>query len=585
MSSGSSPPAPVRRRALFVALTAFFVLAVIEGGARLLEWASGAWTEAPEAVAENPVPVFEIAEENGVAFHVRTRHHPLMLPDLRFPVQKAPDTYRVFLLGGSAAAGWPYAIGGFGITDALAAKLRMLWPQRRIEVLNLAGGTYASHRVRFVFEEVIEYEPDLVILYSGNNEFLEQFVFRSPKPPAPWDHFALTRLLYRASGALDTGPSFDVRDYTYADQTANRLSYAFGRSSRYREDPEQFRELLLHYRRNIEAMIRGAATRGVPFLLLNVPVNLKDWIPNVSRHRPGLGAGARARWQEHFREGVLAQEAGRDAEALTALDAALSLDDEYAEAHYRRGVALQRLGRTREARAAYVQALERDAYPFRALPEFQAILEELAERYRIPLVDIVDALEARAQDGILGLDVLIDYVHLRPESIEVVAHEIVKAMKREGLLIGTQVPLEQTRVAVPRDFGSAIEFLAANSLYRQNLVMRQYDKLDAVYERFVHAVDEVAREHPEAAGKARETQRLVESVHRAVGPYRKLLRAEKLGLLEQEFTREEARRVYGDYVRAIRAVEAPGMPRNEFRQFVRPLHYHAENQAISGPQP
>jgi hypothetical protein len=178
---------------LLVALMIALTLGAIEIGARCMEWASARFVDQthPFVDAQNPVPVFEEATVDGVRVMRRTRHHPLMLPGLSFAAEKPPNGFRVFLLGGSAAGGWPYDLGGFSIADHLRKKLEILYPGHAIDVINAAGGTYASHRVRFVFDEIIDYDPDLIVLYSGNNEFLENFVFRPQLPSGAWKHLAV----------------------------------------------------------------------------------------------------------------------------------------------------------------------------------------------------------------------------------------------------------------------------------------------------------------------------------------------------------------------------------------------------------
>ena len=42
------------------------------------------------------------------------------------------------------------------------------------EVINAGGVSYASYRVASLMEELTTYEPDLFIVYTGHNEFLEE---------------------------------------------------------------------------------------------------------------------------------------------------------------------------------------------------------------------------------------------------------------------------------------------------------------------------------------------------------------------------------------------------------------------------
>ncbi len=566
-----------------VALT----LAAIEIGARGIEWARARFFPEPHPFvdATNPVPVFEETELDGRRVFARTRHHPLMLPDLHFAAEKPRGGFRVFLLGGSAAGGWPYDLGGYSIADHLDKKLGVLFPERSIEVINAAGGTYASHRVRFVFDEVIDYDPDLIVVYTGNNEFLESFVFRPQLPAGAWKHLAVARIVHRARLAREgSKPSFDVESYNLADQAANRLSYAFGRASRYRRDPEQFRAVVESFRHNLDWMARIAAERGVPIVFLDVPVNLKDWQPNASRHREGLSGPERRRWRESFAAGLAAVEAEDPEGAVEALTRATEHDPEYAEAWYYLGRSLLALGRNAEAREALLEALERDAYPFRAIPPLWSVIEEVAAQHGVPRVAITRALEEASPDGILGAETLVDYVHLSEASQERVAHEVLRTAATHGFLPAAPgAALDRIRIPIPTAFRPEVALREGELLYRQYLVMRQYDRIDAAYDRYVDALTRAPETRPDLADYCARRLVLAQRIQAVLEPYRRLLHAEKIGRLEGAYTREEARRIYASYVALIRAIEAPDMPRERFREFVPPLRYRGARAPDRAP--
>ena len=298
-----------RRRLIFWTLTLLIVVAGIELGARLVELVDNAVArhKNPYVESVNPVPAFKLVDGGGTKVVVRSGFHPLMNPELRpFPLVRPRGGLRVFVLGGSAAAGWPYHVGDTNISALLERKLRMLYPGRPIEVINAAAGTYASHRVKLILEEILRYNPDVIFLYNGNNEFLESLVYRPRNPPAPWDRSAALRLIYRLTVPL---PRVDVKNFDISDQVPNTLSFAFSKTSLYREDPRQFQMLLEHYRFNIEEMVAAAGAAKVPLFLLTCPVNLKDWVPNVSRHRKDLTAEEKIRWTSLFRDGYLRRRA------------------------------------------------------------------------------------------------------------------------------------------------------------------------------------------------------------------------------------------------------------------------------------
>src|SRR5512139_3775228 len=146
------PGSAVRRdRPVFWLLALIVVAAGVELGSRVLERIENAAArrENPYIEAVNPAPAFEVVDVGGRRMVRRSGFQPLVNRDDRaFPLERAEGGLRVFVLGGSAAAGWPYHIGQNNISALLERKLRVLLPGRPVEVVNMAAGTYASHRVR-----------------------------------------------------------------------------------------------------------------------------------------------------------------------------------------------------------------------------------------------------------------------------------------------------------------------------------------------------------------------------------------------------------------------------------------------------
>ncbi len=553
------------RRYIYWLLTILIVVGSVEIGARILERVenSAARRKNPFVESINPVPAFKIVEMGGIKTVVRSGFHPLMNPELRpFNLERPKGGLRVFLLGGSAAAGWPYHAGNTSISALLERKLRILYPGRTIEVINAAAGTYGSHRVEIIHEEILHYNPDAIFLYNGNNEFLEGLVYQPLHPPEPFDRSALLRLVYRL---MLPRPRIDVKNFTLDAQVPNTLAFAFARSSLYREDPRQFQMLLKHYKFNVENMVADSAAAKVPIFLLTCPVNLKDWTPNVSRHHKGITPEELKRWTNFFREGELAVERGDYAAAIAPLKAAIALDDEYAEAHYHLGRSLLHTGLRNEAKNEYIRALERDGFPFRELPEFQTILQEIATTNKVPLIDIVSPLEAVSGDGIIGLDTLVDYVHLTEKSQEVVAQEILKALHGYGLLPEVSMAdVELARIPIEKKFWALRDVYAADLNYNMAMVMHQYERIDILYDEAIKNFTRAAKEDPSMTEECRNRILLYKEIHPVVQAYRDLLHADKFGLREKKYTQEEAQRIVSMYREMIRQVKTPGLTREEF---------------------
>lgn len=127
-------------------------------------------------------------------------------------------------------------------------------------------------------------------------------------------------------------------------------------------------------------MADEAAEHRIPLALVTVPVNLRDWRPNVSVH--GLSGAALERWSIRF-EGARGALLRGDAErALALVDEAVALAPEHAETRFVRGRVLEALDRPEAALASYQRAVDLDRNPFRALSEFNTVLRSLARARR-----------------------------------------------------------------------------------------------------------------------------------------------------------------------------------------------------------
>ncbi|MEJ2507636.1 MAG: hypothetical protein P8Y81_15355, partial [Ignavibacteriaceae bacterium] len=87
---------------------------------------------------------------------------------LRFKADKPNGVFRIFILGGSAAQGIPDPAYSFGrILDVM---LQLRYPDVKFEILPLAMTAITSHVVLEIAKDCITYDPDLFVVYLGNNE-------------------------------------------------------------------------------------------------------------------------------------------------------------------------------------------------------------------------------------------------------------------------------------------------------------------------------------------------------------------------------------------------------------------------------
>ena len=96
-------------------------------------------------------------------FSPRLARHPFLLS---LPQEKPADTYRIFVLGGSAAKGEPdYS---FNFARILEKILSNHYPDKKLEVINTAMVAINSHVIHEIAKDCVKLKPDLFIVLDNN---------------------------------------------------------------------------------------------------------------------------------------------------------------------------------------------------------------------------------------------------------------------------------------------------------------------------------------------------------------------------------------------------------------------------------
>lgn len=398
-----NPPQPARRRIfpLLAVAFSFLILAGLELGLRLC--GAAAFEPDPFVGFAGSHPFFvKIGRGDQARYQINPRHQRFF-NEVSFPVHKPARSFRVFVAGGSTALGFPFLDPG-SFARFLQVGLDRLEPGRPHQVINAGGFGYASYRVARVVEEVLNYEPDLVVVMTGHNEFLEKRVYGESEQASPaltavracLDRLRLYRVLRQAVWAVRP-PSAPVLPEAVAWEKFSR-------------DPEQVKLTLEHYRYNLEKMTQWCQEKGVPVVFLTLPSNLKDFPPYHSLHRPGLSPKALAAWDQRYQSGLKSLQSGDAAGAEKEFREALALDPDYADLHFRLGSSLLDQGRPPAAAPEFWPAVRLDAWPVRAFPEMNAAVREMPAE-GVLVADALALFAAAAKDRIPGNDLFLDHCH------------------------------------------------------------------------------------------------------------------------------------------------------------------------------
>ncbi len=402
---------------------------------RIGGWGYGLPSGDPHVPFDPTYPLF-VPDPTANRYHTAPDRLNYFAPQ-SFPAAKATNEFRIFALGGSTVQGRPFS-AETAFPTWLQLGLRAADPNTEWTVVNCGGISYASYRLLPVLREVLTYQPDTILLYTGHNEFLEEQMVRTVEEMPAWrlkvQAWGRHWHTIRAVSALRQHRS-DRRVESYSDSTrmpsevAARLDSKGGLSFYQRDDAGR-RQIFRQFERNLERMVRLCRDAGVPLVLMNPVSDLMDTPPFKIANNSSLSSSARRTFDEAWdqaRAGDLTT-----AERRETLRRAVSIDPRHAGAHYLLGRHDGEHGRHLSARAALIRAKEEDLCPLRMLePMHQSILA-IARAHKLPLVDVRALIAERSNGNIPDNTWLVDHVHPSIRGHQTIAEALLFALADAG---------------------------------------------------------------------------------------------------------------------------------------------------------
>lgn len=356
----------------------------------------------------------------------------LVTNDMRIPWQsvladKPAGGLRVVAVGGSATAGLGFS-PNVSFSRELERMLRAACPDRPIELLNLGVVALDSAQVRWVVDDVCRNaEPDVLLIYCGNNEFLELHAQKFLEAQGPAETGLADLLgdtnLYRSLGGLSRmagrGRDVTVSDMAKAQARVSETEMV----AVVQVSSAEHAAVIDAYETNLRAMIDSAERAGTGVVLMTVASNW-EW-----GGRDDLPAG----WIDELLGGRSPAGPADLETALARVDERLAAADDRDRSAWRfkRGRLLGRLGRWEPARDELRASMNEDLRLRRALDVQADRVRALAAERDVPCLDTIAMLAAADEHGIVGSRVFYDYVHFTPEGCARVAAALFDVLSSE----------------------------------------------------------------------------------------------------------------------------------------------------------
>jgi hypothetical protein len=371
--------------------------------------------------------------EAGAAAWLAWIHRLPTMPGRSVYATRPGDAVSIVVIGGSSALGVPYE-GWLSVGSIVGRELARAIPDRRfrVEVLAEKGATLESMHQKLAR---LPEPPDLLIVYSGHNEFVTRFSWLHRA--AYYDDDSWTSRHWDAVRRLaGVSPLFRlVRENLEKQRVGLIPTRMFGPREtligRPVCTPEEADAIVADFRRRLQSIVDDCERIGcLPVLI--IPPGRDAWDPNQSH---AWASTSRDRREDLFRRmtAIRAREAFDLGGAIAAYREVVADQPMLAEAHYRLARLLESAGSYDEARVHYGLARDRDGLPMRCITPLEDAYRAVAGRSpRAVLVDGPAVLRARSRHGILDEDLFHDNVHPTLAAHVALAEAVLSRLEGRG---------------------------------------------------------------------------------------------------------------------------------------------------------
>jgi len=295
-----------------------------------------------------------------------------------FDIVKRENAFRVFVMGGSSAQGFPFSPNGT-FSRYIRDRLELIYPNKYIEVINLGITATNSYTIRDLIPGVLEQKPDLILFYAGHNEYYGAFGVGSTENIGNsrelvnfliWiNKFKSVELIRSSVTAVMTVFNSDAEKDTHRGGT---LMARIVKEQLIPYNSESYNVGIEQFEGNFEDILQMTNDAGVPVVIGTLVSNLKDQKPFIS--------------------------IGNDS-------------NEFADTVFLKAHQQLKLGNTNLADSLFRFAKDLDALRFRAPEKINEIIKILAEKYNCGFIDVDSVFNEKSPDGIVGNNLSVDHLH------------------------------------------------------------------------------------------------------------------------------------------------------------------------------
>ncbi len=435
---------PRRKKILFYAIVVclpFLFLFSLEVGLRLL----GLFEQQPFIIesSKNDIPVYQLNQHVAQRyFDPRKFSVPGVSPET-FTKYRFGKTFRIFCLGGSTMAGFP-----FDCQVPFPVQLRYLltqsYPDYEFEVINAGISAVNSFTVIDLLPEILELQPDLLLIYMGHNEFYGAYGSASTISPgagARYIRFYLKLQKLHVVQMLKRMVSgFGSAGNEKAGGRTLMANVVQDQQIPYRSD--KYNRTLANFRENLGIILEMCRREAVPVVVSNLVSNIRDLEPFADGRSEEVEPGEHEKYRKAVAMGDSLLQSELYEPGLAAYQEALAIDSSSATLWFKLGRTLAAIGDSANAGYYFYGAKERDPIRFRASEDFNRAIKDVVGSAGATIVDMRERFSNEAPQRLIGKTLMCDHLHPNPFGYYLMARAFYDKIVDMGILKNRDLAFE-----------------------------------------------------------------------------------------------------------------------------------------------
>lgn len=316
-----------------------------------------------------------------------------------FLKEKPSNGYRIFVLGESTVQGFPYE-PNIAFPRILQRRLQDIFPERTIEIVNLGLTAICSYTLLDFADEILNQNPDIVLIYTGHNEYYGALAVGSMENgsiPVWLKNIHLKLVHFKVYQLLQKGISSIYKLFypmTLTETKMTLMQHMVGKNV-IPYGSELYNEGLNQFKYNMSKLLTKFKDAGIPVIISDLVSNIKDLPPFQS-----------VDYKNYSVADSLFEEAGQFE----------------ISSHFEK------------AREKYLQAKDLDVIRFRASEDFNRMISNLADSFNIYRISIKSLFEKNSPNGLVGNNLMTEHLHPNADGYFLMADCFFNSLKENGLI-------------------------------------------------------------------------------------------------------------------------------------------------------